>query len=83
VANARATATETTAERDQWAERHAERAIAAYHKKLTAAMGEVISEIRHELRTEFNEALTSLRADLTIQTAIAKGEIAEIKRNVA
>jgi hypothetical protein len=29
-------------------------------------MGEVISEIRHELRTEFNEALASLRADLTI-----------------
>lgn len=46
-------------------------------------MAEALSLLRKELRDEFNRELASLCADMNIQTGIARGEIAEIKRNVA
>ena len=39
--------------------------------------------LRKELRDEFAAALAELRADMTIQTGIARGQIAETKRDVA
>jgi hypothetical protein len=47
------------------------------------AIAEALSLLRKELRDEFARELASLRADMNIQTGIARGEIAEIKRNVA
>lgn len=77
----------TEARWNEWAEAHIERALKAYSEAysevLTEAMAEVISTIRKELRDEFNAAIGSLRADLTLATGIQRGEIAEIKRNVA
>jgi hypothetical protein len=46
---------------------------------LVPSVGEAIGMIRKQLREEFAAEIASLRADLTVQTGIARDEIAQIK----
>jgi hypothetical protein len=72
----------TAAKWTEWVQAHIRNAFAEHNEQLTEAMGEVISEIRHELRKEFTEQVGALRTELTISSAIAKGEIAQLKAEV-
>ena len=47
------------------------------------AIAEALSLLRRELRKEFQAELAALRADMNVATGIQRGEIAEIKKNVA
>ena len=69
---------------NRWCDDRIRSVFAKYDVALSEDLDEALSAIKKELRDEFNSAIGSLRADLTVQTAVAKGEIAEIKRsNVA
>jgi hypothetical protein len=46
------------------------------------AVAEAISLLRKQLRDEFAAELGQLRADMNVQTGIARGEISELKGNV-
>lgn len=72
----------TEARWNEWCQAHIQRALAVqplFSKAQKLVIADVISRLRAEWRREIAEAVGSLRADLTVQTAIAKGEIAEIK----
>ena len=62
---------------------HVQRALKQFKKAITPAIGRALGTLRKELRDEFAAALAELRADMTIQTGIARGQIAETKRDVA
>ena len=57
--------------------------MSALPPKADMAIAEALSLLRAELRKEFAEQLGQLRAEMNIQTGIARGQIAEIKRDVA
>jgi hypothetical protein len=73
---------QTDAAWNAWAQsvvRHELAAQPLFSKAQKEVIAEVISRLRAEWRREISEAVGSLRADMTVQNAISKGEIAEIK----
>ncbi len=69
---------------DDWVRAHIANALAEHRELLTEAMGEALSTIRKQLRDEFAAEIAALRLHLTVQTSIARGEIAQIgKTNAA
>lgn len=70
----------TQARWDAWCDDRIEKMMRDVYQEV---IGFALSEIRKQLRDKFNRELGQLRADLTVQSAGARGKIAEIKRNVA
>lgn len=75
---------------DKWVKSHIDMAIHVYHEQSSEQLEEAIAEfvvtyVREKttaLRKEFETELASLRADMNIQTGIARGEISELKSSV-
>jgi hypothetical protein len=68
---------------NRWCEAHIAKALAdapTFTPAQIEVMGQIVSELRKQLRDEFNRELGSLRADLTLATALAKGEISQLKK---
>jgi hypothetical protein len=70
---------------DRWAEAHIARALAeqpVFSKAQVSAIGEALATIRSEIRKEFATEIASLRADMNVQTGIARGEISRLQGSV-
>lgn len=66
----------------RWCEAKIARALAAqplFFEAQADVIAETISLLRAELRREFVEQLAELRADLAVQTGIARGEIKQLR----
>jgi hypothetical protein len=59
---------------DRWADARIKNVFA--EQPFTEAQGEILVHVIAALREEFSDAIAALRADLTVQTAIARGESA-------
>jgi hypothetical protein len=70
---------------NRWAEDIVTRTLAAqptFTKAQVNAIGEALATIRSEIRKEFATEIASLRADMHVQTSIARGEISTLKGEV-
>jgi hypothetical protein len=79
---------------NKWLTDYVELALDANNETMVDVIAEFASEyvgkrlkdasakLREELRKEFAEQLGQLRADMNVQTGIARGEISELKSNV-
>jgi hypothetical protein len=80
--SAAAMSAESEAAWNRWAEVHIQRAFdkqPPFTKVQKQIIAQVISLMRQQWRAEISEAVGSLRADVTMQSAISKGELAELK----
>jgi hypothetical protein len=55
---------------NRWAEAHVRRGIDEYREVLLQAVGEVLGEVRQQLREEFDEKLSALRRELSGKSAV-------------
>jgi hypothetical protein len=67
-----------SAQWEQWATAIIARELAAHDRTLTEVLGQVVAEIRQQLRDEIQTAVGELRAEINVQRAAESGKLLDM-----